>query len=486
MAAEINARHGDKRAVAITANISSKEQLKALVDQTVSTFGRLDTLVCNAASNPYYGPMDGISDEQFRKILDNNILSNHWLITFARPEIVRQGKGAIIIVSSTGALRGSPTLGAYCISKAADIQLARNLAVELGPKNVRVNCIVPGLVKTDFARALCGRTRASLNEYLKVDAPEAHRRARRYRPGGRLPRRRRRQVHDRRDHRHRRRLDDPRVTSTSFCKSLRQNIKVGRQIRTMRMIGAPGNSSSESQEPRPMKFQLAINMERIAPDIDMPAVAKHTLEMVQMADQGGFHIAWAAEHHALEMTIAPDPFQICAWWAAHTNRIRIGVAVAVAPYWHPIKLAGAAALFDLYSNGRSEFGIGSGAYQREFDRMYPGLKQTEGWRYMQEALPVIKALWAGDVEHKGEFWQFPLSTSVPKPLQDPHPPIWIAARAPITYDFAVAARLQHSLLAADAADVGGRALQEPARRCDEEASGCQAADLRHDAAHLRL
>ena len=167
VAGEINARHGDKRAVAITANISSKEQLKALVDQTVSTFGRLDTLVCNAASNPYYGPMDGISDEQFRKVLDNNILSNHWLITFARPQIVRQGKGAIIIVSSTGALRGSPTLGAYCISKAADIQLARNLAIELGPKNVRVNCIVPGLVKTDFARALW-EDEASLNEYLRV------------------------------------------------------------------------------------------------------------------------------------------------------------------------------------------------------------------------------------------------------------------------------------------------------------------------------
>lgn len=167
VAAEINARHGDKRAAAITANISSKEQLKSLVDQTVSTFGRLDTLVCNAASNPYYGPMDGISDEQFRKVLDNNILSNHWLITFARPEIVRQGKGAIIIVSSNGALRGSPTLGAYCISKAADIQLARNLAVELGPKNVRVNCIVPGLVKTDFARALW-EDESSLNEYLKA------------------------------------------------------------------------------------------------------------------------------------------------------------------------------------------------------------------------------------------------------------------------------------------------------------------------------
>jgi len=187
-----------------------------------------------------------------------------------------------------------------------------------------------------------------------------------------------------------------------------------------------------------MKFQLAINMERIAPNIDMREVARHTLEMVQMADRGGFEIAWAAEHHALEMTIAPDPFQILAWWAAHTDRIRLGPAVIVAAYWNPIRLAGSAALFDLFSNGRLELGIGSGAYQREFDRMFPGLKQTDGWRYMQEMLPVLKQLWKGDYEHKGDFWSFPSATSVPKPQQQPHPPIWVAARAPITYDYAVA------------------------------------------------
>ena len=186
-----------------------------------------------------------------------------------------------------------------------------------------------------------------------------------------------------------------------------------------------------------MKFQLAINMERIAPDIDMRAVERHTLEMVQMADAGGFNIAWAAEHHALEMTIAPNPFQILTWWAAHTDRIRLGAAVVVAAYWHPIDVAGEAALLDLFSGGRLEFGIGSGAYQREFDRMRPGLKQSDGWRYMQEMLPVVKALWAGDTEHDGEFWSFPRATSVPKPLQKPHPPIWAAARAPVTYDFAV-------------------------------------------------
>ena len=186
-----------------------------------------------------------------------------------------------------------------------------------------------------------------------------------------------------------------------------------------------------------MKFQLAINMERIAPGVDMREVQRHTLEMVQMADRGGFDIVWAAEHHALEMTIAPNPFQILTWWAAHTDRIRLGTAVAVAPYWHPIDLAGEAAFTDLISGGRLEFGIGSGAYQREFDRMHAGLKQSDGWRYMNEMLPAVKALWAGDYAHDGEFWTFPTSTSVPKPLQTPHPPIWVAARAPITFDYAV-------------------------------------------------
>ena len=187
-----------------------------------------------------------------------------------------------------------------------------------------------------------------------------------------------------------------------------------------------------------MKFQLAINLERLDDSLDMDDVARHTLEMVQMAEAGGFTTAWAAEHHALEMTIAPNPLQILTWWAGHTDRIRLGTAVAVAAYWNPVRLAGEAAFLDLVSGGRLEFGIGSGAYQREFDRMHPGLKQSDAWRHMQEMLPVLKALWAGDHAHDGEFWSFPTSTSVPKPVQQPHPPIWVAARSPITFDYAVA------------------------------------------------
>ncbi|PTW49268.1 NAD(P)-dependent dehydrogenase (short-subunit alcohol dehydrogenase family) [Sphingomonas faeni] len=154
VAAELNAKHGDGTAIAIAANISDKAGLQHLVDQTRAKFGRIDILVCNAASNPYYGPQAGIADDQFRKILDNNIVSNHWLIQMVAPEMLERRSGSIIIISSIGGLRGSPVIGAYCISKAADMQLARNLAVEFGPSNVRVNSIAPGLIKTDFARAL--------------------------------------------------------------------------------------------------------------------------------------------------------------------------------------------------------------------------------------------------------------------------------------------------------------------------------------------
>jgi NAD(P)-dependent dehydrogenase (short-subunit alcohol dehydrogenase family) len=163
VAAAINAKYPGA-AIAVAANISSKSDLQRLIDETRAAFGKVDILVCNAASNPYYGPMSGISDEAFRKILDNNIVSNNWLVSMVAPEMAARNDGAIIIVSSIGGLRGTGVIGAYAISKAADMQLARNLAQELSPSNIRINCIAPGLVKTDFARALW-------------DTPEGERRA---------------------------------------------------------------------------------------------------------------------------------------------------------------------------------------------------------------------------------------------------------------------------------------------------------------------
>ncbi len=185
-----------------------------------------------------------------------------------------------------------------------------------------------------------------------------------------------------------------------------------------------------------MKFHIAINLERHSAQTDMREVRDHTLDLIKMADQADFTTAWAAEHHGLEMTIAPNPFQILTWWAHHTRQIRLGCGVANAAYWHPINLAGEAAMCDLLSDGRLDLGLGSGAYQREFDRMKPGVDQKDGYKYLQEMLPIVRDLWRGDVAHDGEFWQFPHATSCPKPLQNPLP-LWVAARAPITFDYAI-------------------------------------------------
>ena len=153
VAAAINAKHPGS-ATAIAASISSKPALEDLVARTTVEVGPIDVLVCNAASNPYYGPMTGLGDDAFRKILDNNVLANHWLIQMCLPGMIERKDGAIIVISSIGGLRGSATLGAYAISKAADLALVRNLAVEVGQHNIRANAIAPGLIRTDFAKAL--------------------------------------------------------------------------------------------------------------------------------------------------------------------------------------------------------------------------------------------------------------------------------------------------------------------------------------------
>ena len=156
VAGEINAKWGRGREVAIpvACNINLREQLESLVAQTRAKWGRIDVLVCNAAVNPVFGSMSQMPDDAFDKIMGANVRSNHQLCNMVIPEMVERRDGSIIIVSSIGGLRGSPVLGAYCISKAADFQLARNIAVEFGVHNVRANCIAPGLVKTDFAKAL--------------------------------------------------------------------------------------------------------------------------------------------------------------------------------------------------------------------------------------------------------------------------------------------------------------------------------------------
>ncbi len=173
VADQINGRYGPRTAIAAAANISDKSALQALVDETREAFGRIDILVCNAATNPHFGPMSTITDEQFQKILTNNILANHWLVHMVAPQMVERRDGAIIIVTSTGGLVGSSTIGAYNVSKAADMQLVRSLAVEFGGANVRVNAIAPGTIKTEMARVLW-------------DDPKLERAMRRITPLGRI------------------------------------------------------------------------------------------------------------------------------------------------------------------------------------------------------------------------------------------------------------------------------------------------------------
>ena len=140
--------------IGIPCNVGRKDELQNLVDQTKAQLGPIDILICNAAINPYYGPAMEIPDDVFAKVMHTNIQAQLWLTQMVVPDMKAQKDGAIILISSIGGLRGSDVIGAYNISKAADIQLAKNLAVELGPDNIRVNAIAPGLVKTDFARAL--------------------------------------------------------------------------------------------------------------------------------------------------------------------------------------------------------------------------------------------------------------------------------------------------------------------------------------------
>ena len=177
VASQLNDAHGAGSALAVAASISSKEALQRLVDETRRHFGRIDIVVCNAASNPYYGSLAGISDAQFLKVLTNNIIANNWLIQMVAPELIERREGSVIVVSSTGGLSGSSTIGAYNISKAADLQLVRNLAVEWGRHNVRVNAIAPGVIRTDFARALWENpaAEAALNDFTplgRIGEPE--------------------------------------------------------------------------------------------------------------------------------------------------------------------------------------------------------------------------------------------------------------------------------------------------------------------------
>lgn len=165
-----------------------------------------------------------------------------------------------------------------------------------------------------------------------------------------------------------------------------------------------------------MRFSLFVHMERVSDQQTQKQLYDEMIELCQIADQGGMHAIWTGEHHAMNFTIAPNPFINLADIANKTKNVRLGTGTVVAPFWHPIKLAGEAAMTDIISNGRLDIGIARGAYSFEYERMVPGMDAWGAGQRLREMIPAVKNLWKGDYQHNGEFWQFPKTTSAPQPV----------------------------------------------------------------------
>jgi alkanesulfonate monooxygenase SsuD/methylene tetrahydromethanopterin reductase-like flavin-dependent oxidoreductase (luciferase family) len=187
-----------------------------------------------------------------------------------------------------------------------------------------------------------------------------------------------------------------------------------------------------------MKFSLFVHMERLDASQSHKSLYEEFIALCEIADRGGMHAIWTGEHHGMDFTIAPNPFVTIADLARRTTRARLGTGTVIAPFWHPIKLAGEAAMTDIICDGRLDIGIARGAYSFEYERLLPGLDAWGAGQRMRELIPAVKGIWKGDYAHDGEFFKFPSTTSAPKPLQEPHPPIWVAARDPNSHEFAVA------------------------------------------------
>lgn len=186
-----------------------------------------------------------------------------------------------------------------------------------------------------------------------------------------------------------------------------------------------------------MRFSLFAHMERVDDSRSHSQLYDEFIQLCQIADEGGMCTVWTGEHHGMDFTIAPNPFINLVDIANKTKNIRLGTGTVVAPFWHPIKLAGEAAMTDLITGGRLELGLARGAYMYEYERLMPGLDAWEAGQRLRETVPAVKALWEGDYAHQGEFYEFPSTSSSPKPLQAGGPPIWLAARDPNTHEFAL-------------------------------------------------
>lgn len=187
-----------------------------------------------------------------------------------------------------------------------------------------------------------------------------------------------------------------------------------------------------------MKFSLFVHMERLSPEEDQRQLYDEFIQLCQIADEGGMHAVWTGEHHGMNFTIAPNPLLNMVDLARRTKNVRLGTGTVIAPFWHPIRLAGEAAMTDIMTGGRLDLGIARGAYVYEYERVHPGLDAWEAGQMMRELVPAVKGLWQGDYAQDGKYHSFPATTSAPKPLQQDGPPIWVAARDPNSHEFAVA------------------------------------------------
>jgi alkanesulfonate monooxygenase SsuD/methylene tetrahydromethanopterin reductase-like flavin-dependent oxidoreductase (luciferase family) len=186
-----------------------------------------------------------------------------------------------------------------------------------------------------------------------------------------------------------------------------------------------------------MDFSLFAHMERTNPDQEQRVLRHELIELAKMADEGGMRAIWTGEHHGMDFTIAPNPFMSLVDLSYHTKNLRLGTGTVIAPFWHPIALAGEAAAADLITDGRIELGVARGAYAYEYERLIPGMDAWDAGQRMRETTPLLRQLWAGDCAHEGTYYQFPATTSAPKPVQKDGPPIWIAARDINSHSFGV-------------------------------------------------
>jgi alkanesulfonate monooxygenase SsuD/methylene tetrahydromethanopterin reductase-like flavin-dependent oxidoreductase (luciferase family) len=186
-----------------------------------------------------------------------------------------------------------------------------------------------------------------------------------------------------------------------------------------------------------MKFALFAHVERYDQDASWTDLFEELCQLVELAEDGGFETAWIGEHYGMQYTASPNPLTTLAYLARRTSRIRLGTGTIIAPFWQPVRLASEAALVDVLSGGRLDLGIARGAYQFEFDRLLDGMSAFEGGAHLREMIPALKGLWQGDHAHEGEVYRFPATASVPMPVQQAGPPIWVAAREQASHDFAV-------------------------------------------------